>query len=187
MGLDIYFYEIDEQDYKRNDDDVTITVLSSKSMWELAYYSKWSDLSDFIREIWLTNTHGYLDYNDYNSANVLLVHSDIDSLEEFAKDYEDEDVDLNVKPDMYYIWFNYSENIMYLTVWVDEDEILDNLSGEPKEQIAWEANLKLLEQLHYIHEMQGKEAMLTKLEFLMNDYKLPYIRLTPWITISYIP
>ena len=32
MGLDIYFYEIDEQDYKRNDDDVTITVLSSKSM-----------------------------------------------------------------------------------------------------------------------------------------------------------
>ena len=97
MGLDIYFYEIDEQDYKRNDDDVTITVISSKSMRELAYYNKWSDLSDFLREIWLTNTQGYLDYNDYNGANVLLVHSDIDSLEEFAKDYGNEDVGLNVK------------------------------------------------------------------------------------------
>ena len=67
---------------------------------------------------------------------------------------------------------------MYLTVQVDEDEILDSLSDESKKQIAWEANLELLKQLHYIHEMQGKEAMLTKLEFLMNDYKLPYIKLT---------
>lgn len=80
---------------------------------------------------------------------------------------------------MYYIWFNYSENIMYLTVWVDEDKIQDILSDESKEQITREASLELLKQLHYIHEIQGKEAMLTKLEFLMNDYKLPYIELTP--------
>lgn len=97
MGLDIYFYEIDEQDYKRDDDDGTVTVLSSKSMRELAYYRKWYDLSDFIREIWYTDTHGYLDYDDYNAAYVLLVHSDIDSLEEFARDYADEDVDLSVE------------------------------------------------------------------------------------------
>ena len=88
MSLDIYFYEIDEQDYKRNDDG-TITILSTKSMRELSYYRKWYDLSDFIREIWYTDTRGYPDYDEYNNANVLLVHSDIDSLEEFARDYED--------------------------------------------------------------------------------------------------
>lgn len=68
---------------------------------------------------------------------------------------------------------------MYVQVWIDEDEILDELSDESKKQIAWEANLELLKQLHYTHEMQGKEAMLTKLEFLMNDFKLPYIKLIP--------
>lgn len=89
MGLDIYFYEIDEQDYKRNDDDGTITVLSSNSLRQLSYYRKWYDLSDFIYEIWYTDTRGYLDYDEYNNAYVLLVRSDIDSLEEFARDYED--------------------------------------------------------------------------------------------------
>ena len=96
MGLDISFYEIDEQDYKRNDDG-TITVLSSKPLRQLAYYSKWYDLSNFIHVIWSTDTHSYLDYDDYNNAYVLLSHSDIDSLDEFAKDYKDEDVDLSVK------------------------------------------------------------------------------------------
>lgn len=66
---------------------------------------------------------------------------------------------------------------MYVQVWIDEEEILDELSDESKKQIAWEANLELLRELQYIYEMQGKEAMLTKLEFLMNDYKLPYIKL----------
>lgn len=92
MGLDINFYEIDEQDYKRNDDDGTITVLSSNSLRGLDYYRKWYDLSDFVREIWFTDTHGYLDDDDYNNAYVLLVRSDIDSLEEFAKDYRDRDL-----------------------------------------------------------------------------------------------
>ena len=89
MGLDIYFYEIDEQDYKRNDDDGTITVLSSNSLRELSYYRGWHALSDFIREIGYTDTCGYLEYSEYNNAYVLLVRSDIDLLEEFARDYED--------------------------------------------------------------------------------------------------
>lgn len=88
MGLDAYFYEIDEQDYKRNDDG-TITVLSSESRRELSYYRKWYDLSDFICEIWHADTGDYLDHDEYNSAYVLLVRSDIDELEEFAREYED--------------------------------------------------------------------------------------------------
>lgn len=67
---------------------------------------------------------------------------------------------------------------MYVSVWIDEDEILDDLSNDSKKQIVWEGNLELLKELRYIHEMQGKEAMLTKLEFLMNDYKLGHVDLT---------
>lgn len=89
MGLDIYFYEIDEQDYTRNDDDGTITVLSSNSLRELSYYRGWHALSNFIREIGYADTCDYPEYNEFNNVYMPLVRSDIDSIEEFARDYED--------------------------------------------------------------------------------------------------
>lgn len=68
---------------------------------------------------------------------------------------------------------------MYVEVYIDEDDLLSELSKESKEELVREAILDLLKELHYIHEARGKEAMLTKLEFLMNDYNLPHLKLTP--------
>ena len=95
MGLDIYFYEVEEKDYKRNDDDGTITVLSPESLRTLSYYREWYALSTFISEIWYTDTYGYLDTDEYNNAYVLLVPSDIDSIEEFARNYGN--IDLRIE------------------------------------------------------------------------------------------
>lgn len=68
---------------------------------------------------------------------------------------------------------------MDVQIWDNEDKVIDTISRAYEKQLIRQSNLELLKELHYIHEMQGKEAMLTKLEFLMNDYKLPYIKLTP--------
>ena len=90
MGLSVYFCEVEEKDYKRNDDDGTITVLSSKSLRTLYSYI-WYSLSEFIREMWYPDTHSCLDFDEYISRYVLLVPSDIDLIEEFARNYNDID------------------------------------------------------------------------------------------------
>lgn len=82
---------------------------------------------------------------------------------------------VNSKPDILYIWFNYLEIIMYIEVWVDKDEILDKLNVDLSEELQearHDANIALLQELRYVYDMRGKQAMLDKLNFLMSDFKL---------------
>ena len=87
---------------------------------------------------------------------------------------------VNNKPDILTIWFNYLEITMYVEVevWIDEDEILNKLREKDRDSIWWDITYDFLEELKRIYDSQGKEAMLTKLEFLINEYKLGHVDLT---------
>lgn len=64
---------------------------------------------------------------------------------------------------------------MYIEVWVDKDEILDKLNVDLSEELQearHDANIALLQELRYVYDMRGKQAMLDKLNFLMSDFKL---------------
>lgn len=64
---------------------------------------------------------------------------------------------------------------MYIEVWVDRDEILDKLNVDLSEELQearHDANIALLQELRYVYDMRGKQAMLDKLNFLMSDFKL---------------
>lgn len=64
---------------------------------------------------------------------------------------------------------------MYIEVWIDKDEILDKLNVDLSEELQearHDANIALLQELRYVYDMRGKQAMLDKLNFLMSDFKL---------------
>ena len=67
---------------------------------------------------------------------------------------------------------------MYVEVWIDEDKILDRLREKDRDTIWWDITYDFLGELKCIYDSQGKEAMLTKIEFLMDDYKLGHVDLT---------
>lgn len=64
---------------------------------------------------------------------------------------------------------------MYIEVWIDKDEILDKLNVDLSEELQearHDANIALLQELRYVYDMRGKQAMFDKLNFLMSDFKL---------------
>lgn len=67
---------------------------------------------------------------------------------------------------------------MYVQVWIDEDEILNKLREEDRDGIGSDIIYDFLEELKRVYDSQGKEAMLTNLEFLINEYKLGQVDLT---------
>lgn len=67
---------------------------------------------------------------------------------------------------------------MYVEVWIDEDEILNKLREEDRDGIGSDIIYDFLEELKRVYDSQGKEAMLTNLEFLINEYKLGQVDLT---------
>lgn len=64
---------------------------------------------------------------------------------------------------------------MYFQVWIDRDEILDKLDvdlSEDLQEARHDANIALLQELRYVYDMRGEQAMLDKLNSFMSDFKL---------------
>ena len=92
MGLDAYFYTADREKLEICKKSGLVTP-NYFALRNLAYFRKFNELSEFIRDIWENTDGDDLSIDGFNGAYILLEPHDIEALQEFAEDYDDDDID----------------------------------------------------------------------------------------------
>ena len=93
MGLNAYFYITDREKLEISKKSGLVKP-NYFALRNLAHFKKFYELSEFIRDIWEHTDGADLPPDSFNGAYILLESHDIEALEEFAKDYDDDgDID----------------------------------------------------------------------------------------------
>lgn len=93
MGLDAYFYTADREKLEISKKSGLITP-NYFSLRQIGYFRKFYELSEFIGDIWEHTNGADLPPDSFNGVYMLLESHDIEALQEFAEDYDDDgDID----------------------------------------------------------------------------------------------